>query len=106
MSNVSNSIVGSIGTPMWNGVPLLSLCKIHASFFLSSSGPHAMVQEAFLTTKDILIVRRFCARQVEIYNCICTHSTNEYIEYYRSVVNALFSRFETILILYIRRLRT
>ena len=58
-----------------------------------------MVQEAFLITKDILIVRRFCARQVEIYNWICTHSTNEYIEYYRSVVNALFSRFETILIL-------
>ena len=43
-------------------------CKIYASLFLSSSGPHAMVQEAFLTTKDILIVRRFCARQVEIYN--------------------------------------
>ena len=43
-------------------------CKIYASLFLSSSGPHAMVPEAFLTTKDILIVRRFCARQVEIYN--------------------------------------
>ena len=25
MSNVSSSIVGSIGTPMWNDVPLLSL---------------------------------------------------------------------------------
>ena len=43
-------------------------CKIYTSLFLSSSGPHAMVQEAFLTTKDILIVRRFFARQVEIYN--------------------------------------
>ena len=87
-------------------VQTLSNCKIHASLFLSSSGPHAMVQEAFLTTKDIFIFRRFCARQVDIYKCICNHSTNEYIEYYRSVVNALFSRFETILILYIRRLRT
>ena len=46
----------------------LSYCKIRASLFLSSSGPHAMVQEAFLTTKDSLIVRRFCACQVEIFN--------------------------------------
>ena len=70
-------------TPVSKTRPLSSFqlihCKIHASLFLSSSGPHAMVQEAFVTTKDILIVRRFCARQVEIYNCISTHSTNEYI---------------------------
>ena len=40
-------------------------CKIHASLFLSSSGPHAMVQEALT---DVLIVRLLCARQVKIYN--------------------------------------
>ena len=49
----------------------------------------------------VLIVHLLCARQVEI--SICTHLTIEYIEYYRRVINALFSRFEVILIMYIRR---
>ena len=34
-------------------VLLFSSCKIHASLFLSSSGPYTMVREAFLTDVDV-----------------------------------------------------